>query len=433
MADAVLGLACGLPDLARHLVLVWLTLVVVLLLRPLLRRSLGVQASAAAWGAVPAAALGGTLPLPGAWPELAPSVMHWVGSALTSPASGGAATGAADLSFVPTSTLAAVLVALWLAGLLLTAAGLGWRQRRAAGLLQRDAQGLWRAPAGSSPALVGARQPRLALPRDFEARFDAAEQAAILAHEAMHLRRRDNLWALLACTLATLQWFNPWAWWALRRFRGDQELACDAAVLSSHPAVEPASYLRALLKSDKLTAPLTATATSWRGTHPLVERITLLTRRRVSNTRRHFGRTVAAVLALSALAAGHATQGAPDAKSPLPDSVMLHMTLDVDGTRVATPRLFGKLGQALSMRWQSDAGATSASALEVGVITTVTERGQLRFEARLSGGDPLRTLATPTLVSAEGDTARFEVGPSGGGKAVTVTLSGRRTAAPVKS
>ncbi len=85
------------------------------------------------------------------------------------------------------------------------------------------------------------------------------------------------------------------------------------------------------------------------------------------------------------------------------------------------------------MRWQSDAGATSASALEVGVITTVTERGQLRFEARLSGGDPLRTLATPTLVSAEGDTARFEVDPSGGGKAVTVTLSGRRTTAPVKS
>ena len=48
----------------------------------------------------------------------------------------------------------------------------------------------------------------------------------------------------------------------------------------------------------------------------------------------------------------------------------------------------GKRGQAMSMRWQPDAAATSASALEVRVTTAVTERGQLRFDARVRGGDP---------------------------------------------
>ena len=112
---------------------------------------------------------------------------------------------------------------------------------------------------------------------------------------------------------------------------------------------------------------------------------------------------------------------------------MLHMTVDVDGTRVATPRMWGKLGQAMSMRWQPDSLATSASALEVHITTTVTEREQLRYEARLSAGAPLRPLASPTLISAEGETARFDVSAGDGRKAISVTISGRRTAAPVKS
>ena len=380
-------LATLLPGLGLHILLAWLALGLVLLLRPLLRRSLGAQASCLAWGAVPAAALGAALA--------------------------------------------------WLTGVMCVAFVLWARQRAAAASMQDDAQGGWRTPVGSSPALIGAWRPRLLLPLDFEARFDAAEQAAILAHEAAHLRRRDNLWALLATTLATLQWFNPLAWWALRRFRGDQELACDAAVLAPPSTVNTATYLRALLKSDELAAPLAApratAATSWRGTHPLVERITMLKHHRVCNTRRHIGRALAAGLALSALVAGHATQGTTAPAAPLPDTVMLHMTVDVDGTRVATPRMWGKLGQAMSMRWQPDSLATSASALEVHITTTVTEREQLRYEARLSAGAPLRPLASPTLISAEGETARFDVSAGDGRKAISVTLSGRRTAAPVKS
>lgn len=421
-------LAALLRGLGLHILLVCLALALVLLLRPLLRRSLGAQASCLVWSAVPAAALGAVLPLPARWPELAPAAVVWVGNALSLPASGGASR-AVSLALAPSTTLAALLVLTWLTGVMCVAFVLWARQRTAAAGVKHDAQGGWRTPAGSSPALLGAWRPRLVLPLDFEARFDASEQAAILAHEAAHLRRRDNLWALVATTLATLQWFNPLAWPALRRFRADQELACDAAVLSATPGVDSATYLRALLKSDELAAPLAAATTSWRGTHPLVERITMLKHHRFSPTRRRVGRACAAVLALSALAAGHATQGTPGKHAPaapLPDTVMLHMTVDVDGTRVATPRMWGKLGQSMSIRWQPDAGATSASALEVRIITTVTESGQLRYQARLSAGEPLRTVASPTLVSAEGETARFEVRAGDGGRAINVTISGRR-------
>ncbi|HHX83571.1 MAG TPA: M56 family metallopeptidase, partial [Pseudomonadaceae bacterium] len=59
-----------------------------------------------------------------------------------------------------------------------------------------------------SPALYGVLRPQLLLPADFELRYNASQRSLILAHEAVHYRRRDNLWNLLACSLRLLFWFN---------------------------------------------------------------------------------------------------------------------------------------------------------------------------------------------------------------------------------
>src|SRR3546814_6584819 len=51
-------------------------------------------------------------------------------------------------------------------------------------------------------------------------------------HELAHHRHGD-LWAnAAALVLLAAQWFNPFAWRAIRAFRFDQEAACDARVLN---------------------------------------------------------------------------------------------------------------------------------------------------------------------------------------------------------
>jgi hypothetical protein len=124
------------------------------------------------------------------------------------------------------------------------------------------------------PALVGAWQVSIVLPADFERRYDATEQALIFAHEAMHARRRDGWWCLLAQIVVAMFWFHPLAWWALGALRHDQELACDAAVLHEH-GMQRRSYANALLKTQSALFALPV-GCPWSPRHPLTERIAML-------------------------------------------------------------------------------------------------------------------------------------------------------------
>src|SRR5690606_1690541 len=61
--------------------------------------------------------------------------------------------------------------------------------------------------------------------------YVAEERALAIDHELSHHRHGD-LWAnSAALVLLAAQWFNPFAWRAIRAFRFDQEAACDARVL----------------------------------------------------------------------------------------------------------------------------------------------------------------------------------------------------------
>lgn len=104
-----------------------------------------------------------------------------------------------------------------------------------------------RIAAGSSPALTGILRPTLLLPRDFSQRFDAQQRHLILQHEQQHWRRGDTVVNVIAYLFCLIFWFHPVAWLCYRRFRIDQELACDALVLAQVSPPQRVRYGHTLL------------------------------------------------------------------------------------------------------------------------------------------------------------------------------------------
>src|SRR5579885_35552 len=157
----------------------------------------------------------------------------------------------------------------------------------------------------AGPAVFWALRTRVLLPRDFTQRFDAGARRLVLRHEATHVRRGDALWLLLAEFLCAMLWFHPLAWFALPRFRLDQELACDERTLRSL-AGEGSSYARTLLESAA-AQPLPALI-PWLSEPQLKERIAMISNDRPGALRRHAGFVaIAALLTCSLLIAGAET------------------------------------------------------------------------------------------------------------------------------
>ena len=308
------------PDLLLH-ALLRLTLLssaalmLLAALRPVLRMSFGARTAYAAWLLVPLMLASPWLPeAPLPAPAQTPLTLlgtHADAAMQALPATAAAAPATVRAQAGP------VLLA-WLLGALTLAAAQWHGQRRYQRELQQGADGQWRAPAGHSPAVVGVWPARLVLPADFTQRFDAASQRLMLAHEAVHQRRHDNAWNLLAAALLCLQWFNPLAWWGMRRMREDQELACDDAVLDAvRDPSAPATYARAVLAMHQGPRH-PVLAAGWTTTHPLVNRMQRLAHHRpASRARRLGGLLLVGTIGLgAALLARAAQQPAPGSVTP---------------------------------------------------------------------------------------------------------------------
>src|SRR6218665_430739 len=197
-----------LPVLGRQTLVLAIGVLLLTVLRPLLRR-LGAAAGYTAWLALPAMRVAAELPhTPAAavtaWAAPLMAGRQELAELLPSPA--------------PARGIGPVLAGVWLIGALAVTGVFALRQHRFSRQLQRPSgDPYWRLPTSVGPATVGLWPGRIALPADFEQRFDADERTLILAHEQVHLRRHDNAWNLLALGLAVLHWFNPLVWWALRR------------------------------------------------------------------------------------------------------------------------------------------------------------------------------------------------------------------------
>ncbi|MDE6744707.1 MAG: M56 family metallopeptidase [Lachnospiraceae bacterium] len=106
-----------------------------------------------------------------------------------------------------------------------------------------------------SPAVYGILHPQIVIPASYREK----ELTYILAHEKVHISRRDNWWRLVAFATACLHWFNPFAWLFLKLFLEDMELACDEKVLAELGEHEKKAYALTLVECAA-DAPLFASA-----------------------------------------------------------------------------------------------------------------------------------------------------------------------------
>jgi hypothetical protein len=251
----------------------------------------------------------------------------------------------------------------------------------------------------------------VALPADFEARFTPDERRLILAHEDVHRTRHDNAWNLLACTLTALHWWNPLAWAASRRMQADQELACDAVVLSREPEALTA-YTRALLAAHDLTPHGAPLASRWSSSHPLVERIAML------NHARRVTRLGAAALITTLLAAAslaYAAQSAsPDAEAP-----QVELKLDIRhitgsdkarNTLSSQPTLRTALGKRALVMFSGTPERPTPDTLAIAIEARDLGDDKIELQAEISRGAPLKVVARPQLITRNGIKATIELG-----------------------
>jgi beta-lactamase regulating signal transducer with metallopeptidase domain len=86
---------------------------------------------------------------------------------------------------------------------------------------------------GEAPSVDGVLRPHISLPHGVDQLLSEVELDAVLIHEVIHARRRDNLIGLLhELTLCGL-WFHPLVWLTGFRLAMFRELSCDDSVIAS--------------------------------------------------------------------------------------------------------------------------------------------------------------------------------------------------------
>ena len=144
-------------------------------------------------------------------------------------------------------TVAVLVLAVWLAGVLLMGGRLCWRlardrrgaadpgreEGRATRTRYRLAHGVpvRLSAAGEGPSVDGVLRPHISLPVGIERLLSERELDAVLLHEVTHARRRDNLIGLLQEVLQCVLWFHPLVWLAGSRLAIFRELSCDDSVI----------------------------------------------------------------------------------------------------------------------------------------------------------------------------------------------------------
>ena len=223
----------------------------ILLLRPIVRRTLGAGSAYLLWSLVPLSLIISALPD-------APVFDYGVYHVLPEVPRTGMANG---------EGMTLILACIWMVG------AVGWLGIRLFGYstLQTDLERTSQQPGNEvseliaphmagyrgavlttsnpqAPFAMGLIAPRIYLPENFNEWFTPVQQGWIVRHEKAHHARGD-LWVLLIAEIVrALFWFNPLVHICFRIFRADQELACDHALIGRATPQERVEYGETLLR-----------------------------------------------------------------------------------------------------------------------------------------------------------------------------------------
>jgi len=262
----------------------------------------------------------------------------------------------------------------------------------------------------AGPASSGLLRPRVVLPRDFAARYSPTEQALVLAHERAHIARGDLYANLLAALFQCVFWFDPLVHFGVRRFRQDQELACDAHVMRQHPQ-QRRTYAEALLKSHTGAVARTGIHCHWQHPHPTKERIMQLQHTPPGTFRRLAGRCTLALLALGVFGATLGARAEQAVSTPKYEvalgfdrskQVTLYAAemIAKEGDEARAPRVVAYAGEPFSVEmddWRLEMEPSRGDKPD-----TVWLAGKLYKDKQLVG--------TPKLLARIGEAATIRVG-----------------------
>ena len=94
-----------------------------------------------------------------------------------------------------------------------------------------------------SPFILGLISPKIYLPSGLDARV----KECVIAHEKVHISRRDYLWKPLGFVILAIYWFNPLCWISYILLCRDIEYACDEKTTKDKEDSWRADYCQALL------------------------------------------------------------------------------------------------------------------------------------------------------------------------------------------
>jgi TonB family protein len=246
------------------------------------------------------------------------------------------------------------------------------------------------------PMTFGWRRPVIVLPAGLR-EHAAPIREAVVAHELMHIHRRDWVWVVGEEIVRSVFWFHPALWWLISRVQLAREEVVDRMVVGA--TGRRRAYLEALIALSNATRVGHAPAFAWR--RHLFRRIVLISQEDEMSARRVIVSACAAVI-VAAVGAWYAMDAFPLRASNLPTPVQaaagpLERAAQPISLDNPVPRR--QVGEPIEVpRELSDAGATAT----VMVKLTVDQSGNVA-EARvtwLNLHTPDPTSSTQAVVDA---------------------------------
>lgn len=102
---------------------------------------------------------------------------------------------------------------------------------------------IWWAENIDMPMVFGLVRPQIYLPVSME----SEDLSDVIAHEKMHIKRKDGLFKMFVYVVCLIHWFNPFIWMAYFLFESDLEKACDEEVIRTMSREKREEYAYALL------------------------------------------------------------------------------------------------------------------------------------------------------------------------------------------